>query len=98
MPICCIPQWTLEELANIATCRLLVIPLVTTFDALVENGHRLVCRSDLNLLEKGFIVVAIGTCGHRPIHIFPGLGTTQYIIDHFTSGKSFFGDHCVDGT
>jgi hypothetical protein len=61
----------------------LVIPLMTAFAALVKNTHGFIGRSNLHLQKICLLVIAVGTCCHGSIDMFPGRGTAQYIIDLF---------------
>ena len=54
-----------------------------TLCALVKRGHWLVCRSDLNLLEIRFrvlAVVVIHTINCSLVNIFPGFLASQHIV------------------
>ena len=49
--------------------------------ALVENGARLVSRSDLDLHEKGPTVVAFGAVHICRVYILPRISTAKDVID-----------------
>ena len=54
--------------------------------ALIKRGHWLVCRSDLNLLEIRFrvlAVVVVNTINCSLVNIFPGFLASQYIVYFF---------------
>jgi hypothetical protein len=75
----------------------LVIPLMAAPDTFVKDRHGLVCRSNLNLHKVGLVVVAHGTAGLGPIHVFPCGRPTQNVIDglafqHGPRGHSPFGN------
>ena len=70
---------------------------MAAFHALVKDGHGLVGRTDLDLLEKGLVVVAIGADSHCPINVLPCCSTSQNIVDHFSGWKGLFCDHVGNG-
>ena len=61
---------------------LLIVPLKSTFTALVKHAHGLIGTSDLHLHKVSFVVGALGAVSHGLIHIVPCRRSSQNII-HF---------------
>ena len=51
-------------------------------DTLVKYTHGLIGAADLHLHKVRFVMMARGTSRHGPIHVFPGRGAPQNIIDN----------------
>ena len=63
----------------------LIPPVISTLSiaALIEDGHRLVCRTDLKLHEVGTGMFAVWTWLCSRVHILPGSCSTKHIIYFF---------------
>lgn len=62
----------------------LIIPLSHAAAALVEYCHGFISRSNLNLHEISFIMRTMWTLRFSSINIFPGIRSSQYVIDFFS--------------
>ena len=63
---------------------LLVIPLKSTFTALVKHTHGLISASNLHLHEVGLVVRALGAVSHGLINILPRRRSAQNIVHFFS--------------
>ena len=63
---------------------LLIIPLKSTFTALVKHTHGLISTSDLHLHEVGLVVRALGAVSHGLINILPSRRSAQNIVHLFS--------------
>ena len=48
---------------------------------LVECCHGLICTSGLDLHEERPLVVTLGTGSISAVHVLPGRGSTQHVLD-----------------
>lgn len=54
---------------------------MTTLTTLVKDTHGFIGTPKLHLQKVRLSVAALGTHSHGAIHIFPGSGTAQNVID-----------------
>ena len=88
----------MEKKERLPSSGLLVVPLMVALDTTIKDTHGLIGTANLDLQKVGLLVVAGGTDGHGPIHILPGSGSSQDIVDHFSFGKGLHRLWGGDGT
>ena len=76
-----LPDRVWDPYCSVASLCLLVVPLVAALTALVEETHRFVGGSDLDLDKVRFLMVAQRTGSGGPIDVFPRRRSTQYVVD-----------------
>ena len=79
-----------------------IIPLFCTFRTSIKNSTWFICRSNLNLHKKCFIVGTLWTFCGSSINIFPCISTSQHIIHlfflDFGIARIFLQNFMIEGT